>query len=177
MFVVCFPCMMPAAAIGFVGILPLANRADRFVWSTTSYYICSKNIYLVYLGVGIILYLLIAFFGGSSMVLFIIAAIFILSFYGGGFSTVPAYLKDMFGVFQVGAIHGRLLTAWSAAGIAGPLIVNSVVESQAKAGHEGPDLYTLSMLIMVGLLAVGLIANILLRAVAVRHTIEKGRTP
>src|SRR5699024_868684 len=97
-----------------------------------------KNIYLVYLGVGIILYLLIAFFGGSSMVLFIIAAIFILSFYGGGFSTVPAYLKDMFGVFQVGAIHGRLLTAWSAAGIAGPLIVNSVVESQAKAGHEGP---------------------------------------
>src|SRR5690625_7351684 len=113
MFVVCFPCMMPAAAIGFVGILPLANRADRFVWSTTSYYICSKNIYLVYLGVGIILYLLIAFFGGSSMVLFIIAAIFILSFYGGGFSTVPAYLKDMFGVFQVGAIHGRLLTARS----------------------------------------------------------------
>src|SRR5699024_3022204 len=84
--------------------------------------------------VGIILYLLIAFFGGSSMVLFIISAFFILSFYGGGFSTVPAYLKDMFGVFQVGAIHGRLLTAWSAAGIAGPLIVNSVVESQAKAG-------------------------------------------
>src|SRR5699024_3343739 len=94
----------------------------------------------------------------------------------GGFSTVPAYLKDMFGVFQVGAIHGRLLTAWSAAGIAGPLIVNSVVESQAKAGHEGPDLYTLSMLIMVGLLAVGLIANILMRPINKNHTIENRRT-
>jgi len=171
-----FPGITAAAAAGFVGILSLANMAGRFVWSTTSDYIGRKNIYLVYLGVGIILYLLIAFFGGSSMVLFIIAAIFILSFYGGGFSTVPAYLKDMFGVFQVGAIHGRLLTAWSAAGIAGPLIVNSVVESQAKAGHEGPDLYTLSMLIMVGLLAVGLIANILMRPVAEKHTIENGRT-
>lgn len=171
-----FPGITAAAAAGFVGILSLANMAGRFVWSTTSDYIGRKNIYLVYLGVGIILYLLIAFFGGSSMVLFIIAAIFILSFYGGGFSTIPAYLKDMFGVFQVGAIHGRLLTAWSAAGIAGPLIVNSVVEAQAKAGHEGPDLYTLSMLIMVGLLAVGLIANILMRPVAEKHTIENGRT-
>src|SRR5699024_4012230 len=120
------------------------------------------------------LYLLTAFSGGSSMILFIIAAILILSFYGGAFSTIPAYLKDMFGVFQVGAIHGRLLTAWSAAGIAGPLIVNSVVESQAKAGNEGPDLYTLSMFIMVGLLAVGLVANILMRPVAEKHTIENG---
>ena len=169
-----FPGITAAAAAGFVGILSLANMAGRFVWSTTSDYIGRKNIYLVYLGVGIILYLLIAFFGGSSMILFIIAAIFILSFYGGGFSTIPAYLKDMFGVFQVGAIHGRLLTAWSAAGIAGPLIVNSVVESQANAGNEGPDLYTLSMFIMVGLLAVGLIANILMRPVAEKHTIENG---
>src|SRR5699024_12312047 len=138
------------AAAGFVGILSLANMAGRFVWSTTSDYIGPKNIYLVYLGVGIILYLLIAFFGGSSMVLFIIAAIFMLSFYGGGFSTVPAYLEDMFGVFQVGAIHGRLLTAWSAAGIAGPLSVYIVGESQAKAGRGGPALYTLSLLILVG---------------------------
>src|SRR5699024_11106556 len=114
-----FPGITAAAAAGFVGILSLANMAGRFVWSTISDFIVRKNIYLVYLGMGISLYSLIAFFGCSSMVLFIIAAIFILSFYGGGFSTVPAYLKDMFGVFQVGAIHGRLLTAWSAAGIAG----------------------------------------------------------
>src|SRR5699024_4516573 len=106
----------------------------------------------------------------------IIAAIFILSFYGGGFSTVPAYLKDMFGVFLVGGIHGRLLTAWSAAGVAGALIVICVVECQAKAGYERTGMYTLSMLIMVGLLAVGLNANILMHPVAEKHTIENGRT-
>ena len=78
----------------------------------------------------------------------------------------------MFGYYQVGAIHGRLLTAWAAAGIAGPLIVNTVVESQAAAGMEGPDLYTVSMFIMVGLLAVGLIANILMHPVAEKHSIE-----
>ena len=167
-----FPGVTAAAAAGFVGILSLANMAGRFVWSTTSDYIGRKNIYLVYLGVGVLLYLVLAFFGGGSLILFILAAVFILSFYGGGFSTIPAYLKDMFGYYQVGAIHGRLLTAWAAAGIAGPLIVNSVVESQAKAGAAGPDLYTVSMFIMVSLLAVGLLANILMRPVAEKHTIE-----
>lgn len=169
-----FPAVTAAAAAGFVGILSLANMAGRFVWSTTSDYIGRKPMYLVYLGVGIVLYLLIAFLGNSSLVLFIIAAVFILSFYGGGFSTIPAYLRDMFGYYQVGAIHGRLLTAWAAAGIAGPLIVNTVVEAQAAAGYEGPDLYTVSMYIMVGLLAVGLISNILMRPVAEKHTIEYG---
>ena len=167
-----FPGITAAAAAGFVGILSLANMAGRFVWSTTSDYIGRKNIYLVYLGVGILLYLAIAFFGGNSLILFIIASVFILSFYGGGFSTIPAYLKDMFGVYQVGAIHGRLLTAWAAAGVAGPLIVNSVLESQATAGSEGPELYTLSMFIMVGLLALGLLSNILMRPVAEKHTVE-----
>lgn len=167
-----FPAVTAAAAAGFVGILSLANMAGRFVWSTTSDYIGRKPIYMVYLGVGIVLYLLIALLGNNSLVLFIIAAIFILSFYGGGFSTIPAYLRDMFGYYQVGAIHGRLLTAWAAAGIAGPLIVNTVVESQAAAGNEGPDLYTVSMFIMVGLLALGLLANILMRPVAEKHTIE-----
>lgn len=169
-----FPAVTAAAAAGFVGILSLANMAGRFVWSTTSDYIGRKPMYMIYLGVGIVLYLLIAFLGNSSLVLFIIAAVFILSFYGGGFSTIPAYLRDMFGYYQVGAIHGRLLTAWAAAGIAGPLIVNTVVESQAAAGLEGPDLYTVSMYIMVGLLAVGLISNILMRPVAEKHTIEYG---
>lgn len=167
-----FPGVTAAAAAGFVGILSLANMAGRFVWSTTSDYIGRKNIYLIYLGVGILLYLLIAFVGNSSLILFILAAIFILSFYGGGFSTIPAYLRDMFGYYQVGAIHGRLLTAWAAAGVAGPLIVNSVVEAQANTGAEGPDLYTVSMFIMVGLLAIGLVSNILMRPVAEKHTIE-----
>ncbi len=167
-----FPGVTAAAAAGFVGILSLANMAGRFVWSTASDYIGRKNVYLLYLGVGVLFYLLIAFIGNGSLIIFILSAIFILSFYGGGFSTMPAYLRDMFGYYQVGAIHGRILTAWAAAGIAGPLIVNSVVESQAMAGAEGPDLYTVSMYIMVGLLAIGLIANILMRPVAEKHTIE-----
>ena len=93
----------------------------------------------------------------------------ILSFYGGGFATVPAYLKDLFGGLEVGAIHGRLLTAWSAAGIAGPLIVNRVADSQEAAGKEGADLYTLSLYIMVGVLVVGFVANLLIRPVAERY--------
>ena len=124
-----FPAVTAAAAAGFVGILSLANMAGRFVWATTSDYIGRKPMYMVYLGVGIALYLLLALLGNSSLLLFIISAVFILSFYGGGFSTAPAYLRDMFGYYQVGAIHGRLLTAWAAAGIAGPLIVNTVVEA------------------------------------------------
>src|SRR5690625_2440185 len=167
-----FPAVTAAAAAGFVGILSLANMAGRFVWSTTSDYIGRKPMYMIYLGVGIILYLLIAFLGNNSLLLFIIAAVFILSFYGGGFSTIPAYLRDMFGYYQVGAIHGRILTAWAVAVIAGLIIVNTVVEAQAAAGMEGPDLSTVSMFIMVGLLAVGLIANLLMRPVAEKHSIE-----
>ncbi|GAA1857697.1 L-lactate MFS transporter [Brevibacterium marinum] len=154
-----------AAAAGFVGLLSIGNMAGRFVWSTTSDYLGRKNNYMLYLGVGLLLYLVVALFGGSSLILFILATLVIISFYGGGFSTVPAYLKDLFGVYQVGAIHGALLTAWSAAGVAGPLIVNSVVEAGEKAGKTGPELYTPGMYIMVGALAVGFVANALIRPV------------
>ena len=85
---------------------------------------------------------------------------------------MPAYLKDLFGGLEVGAIHGRLLTAWSAAGIAGPLIVNRIADSQEAAGKEGPDLYTLSLYIMVGVLVVGFIANLLIRPVDQRHHVR-----
>ncbi|MEO9247894.1 OFA family MFS transporter [Citricoccus nitrophenolicus] len=168
-----FDWITPAAAAGFVGLLSIANMAGRFVWSTTSDYWGRKNNYMMYLGIGLAMYLVIALMGGANLVVFIVATMVIISFYGGGFSTVPAYLKDMFGVFQVGAIHGRLLTAWSAAGVAGPLIVNSLLESQAAAGKTGADLYTLSLYIMVGLLAVGFIANLLVRPVAAKHHVSK----
>ena len=168
-----FNWITPAAAAGFVGLLSIANMAGRFVWSTTSDYWGRKNNYMMYLGIGLAMYLVIALMGGANLVVFIVATMVIISFYGGGFSTVPAYLKDMFGVFQVGAIHGRLLTAWSAAGIAGPLIVNSLLESQAAAGKTGADLYTLSLYIMVGLLAVGFIANLLVRPVAAKHHVSE----
>ncbi|HEY4616502.1 MAG TPA: OFA family MFS transporter [Citricoccus sp.] len=169
-----FDWITPAAAAGFVGLLSLANMAGRFVWSATSDSWGRKNNYMMYLGVGLALYLVIALMGGANLVVFILATMVILSFYGGGFSTIPAYLKDLFGVFQVGAIHGRLLTAWSAAGIAGPLIVNSVLESQAEAGLTGADLYSLSLYIMVGLLAIGFIANLLVRPVHSRHHVPAG---
>lgn len=158
-----------AAAAGYVGLLSLANMAGRFVWSTVSDYIGRKNIYMIYLGGGLVMYVLIALVAGGSLLVFVLATLVILSFYGGGFATIPAYLKDLFGVFQVGAIHGRLLTAWSAAGVAGPLIVNSIVESGAEAGRTGADLYTPSLFIMAGGLAIGFVANLLVRPVAERH--------
>lgn len=158
-----------AAAAGFVGLLSIGNMGGRFIWSTTSDYLGRKNNYMLYLGVGAILYLLVAFFGGGSLILFVLATLIIISFYGGGFATIPAYLKDLFGVYQVGAIHGALLTAWSAAGVAGPLIVNSVVEAGEAAGKSGPELYTPGMFIMVGALIIGFIANALVRPVSEKH--------
>ncbi|EWS79630.1 L-lactate MFS transporter [Brachybacterium phenoliresistens] len=158
-----------AAAAGFVGLLSIANMAGRFIWSTTSDYLGRKVNYAMYLSVGAVLYLVLATVGSHSLALFVISALIIISFYGGGFATVPAYLKDLFGVYQVGAIHGRLLTAWSAAGIAGPLIVNSIVESQAAAGHSGMDLYRLAMWVMMAILVVGFVANLLIRAVHPSH--------
>ena len=152
-------------AAGYVGVLSLCNMAGRFVWSSTSDIIGRKNIYMVYLGVGALLYLAVVLAGTSSTLLFVALTGVIISFYGGGFATVPAYLKDLFGGFQVGAIHGRLLTAWSAAGVAGPLIVNSILDSREADGVTGSDLYTLSLSIMVGVLVVGFIANVLVRPV------------
>lgn len=168
-----FPQITAGAAAGFVGLLSIFNMAGRFIWSATSDYTGRKIMYLIYLGVGILLYLTLATVGRESLVMFCVAALIIISFYGGGFSTVPAYLKDLFGTYQVGAIHGGLLTAWSAAGIVGPLIVNSVLESRTSAGATGSDLYTPSMVLMMGLLAVGLIANLLVRKVAAKHHLQE----
>jgi len=161
-----------AAAAGFVGLLSLANMSGRIGWSSTSDYIGRKPTYMMYLGVGALLYFVLATFGAASLVLFLLVTVVILSFYGGGFATVPAYLKDLFGVAEVGAIHGRLLTAWSAAGIAGPLIINAIADYQISAGRTGADLYTLSLYIMVGVLAVGFLANLLVRPVDPRFHME-----
>jgi MFS family permease len=155
-------------AAGYVGLLSLCNMAGRFVWSTTSDLIGRKNIYVVYLGLGALLYLVVATVGDASIGLFVAVTGLILSFYGGGFATIPAYLKDLFGGYQVGAIHGRLLTAWSAAGVAGPLIVSAIADSQTSAGKTGPDLYLVSLFVMVGVLVVGFIANLLVRPVNAR---------
>lgn len=158
-----------AAATGFVGLLSLANMAGRFGWSSMSDALGRKRTYMMYLGAGAGLYALLASTGKVSSALFVVLAFFIVSFYGGGFATIPAYLKDLFGKLEVGAIHGRLLTAWSAAGVAGPLIVNSIVDGRREAGFSGADLYLPSMFVMVGLLIVGFVANLLVRAVGAKH--------
>jgi len=160
-----------AEAAGYVGLLALANMSGRIVWSSTSDYIGRKPIYMCYLGIGAILYFVLASSGTASLALFVLVSVVILSFYGGGFATIPAYLKDLFGGLEVGAIHGRLLTAWSAAGVAGPLIVNAIADSQEAAGKSGADLYTLSLYIMVGVLVVGFVANVAMRAVHRRHLV------
>ena len=153
------------AAAGFVALLSLTNMAGRFVWSSASDVVGRKNIYRLYLGGGTLLYLGILLFGATGVPVFVLCAILILSFYGGGFATAPAYLKDLFGNLQVGAIHGRLLTAWSVAGVLGPLIVNAVADAQEASGAQGSDLYAVSLYIMIGLLVVGFIANELIRPV------------
>ncbi|WP_149263696.1 OFA family MFS transporter [Actinomadura sp. K4S16] len=156
-------------AAGFVGLLSMFNMAGRFVWSSTSDYIGRKRTYVGYLGVGMAAYVLLALFGDASTAFFGALAALIISFYGGGFATVPAYLRDLFGTYQVGAIHGRLLTAWSAAGIAGPLIVNRFLDARGEPGALVAADYRPALFTMVGVLAIGFAANLLIRPVAERH--------
>ncbi|WP_029663133.1 OFA family MFS transporter [Cellulomonas sp. KRMCY2] len=158
-----------ATATGFVGLLSLANMGGRFGWSTLSDRIGRKQAYAMYLGVGAMLYTLLAVAGDTATALFVTVTFFIVSFYGGGFATIPAYLKDLFGKLEVGAIHGRLLTAWSAAGVAGPLIVNTMVDGRREAGLDGSALYIPSMVVMACLLLVGFVANMLVKPVHEDH--------
>ena len=159
-----------------MAFLSLFNMAGRFVWSSTSDYIGRKPVYVMYLGVGMILYVLLATVGHTSTVIFVLVAAVILSFYGGGFATVPAYLRDLFGTFQVGAIHGRLLTAWSAAGIAGPLIINGFLDARGTPGELVAADYRPALFTMVAVLAVGFVANALVRPVAARFHERPGQT-
>lgn len=164
-----------SAAAGFVALLSAANMAGRIGWSSASDLIGRKNVYRVYLGAGALTYLLLALAGDAAKPLFVVCALVILSFYGGGFATIPAYLKDLFGTYQVGAIHGRLLTAWSTAGVLGPLIVNWIADRQEAAGKHGSALYGLSFAIMIGLLVVGFVANEFVRPVHARHHVPAPR--
>ncbi|WP_458760159.1 L-lactate MFS transporter [Afipia sp. TerB] len=160
----------PIAAAGFVGLMSLFNMGGRFFWASTSDYIGRKNTYFVFMVLGFILYCTVPLAGSTSnVVLFVCCFLIIISMYGGGFSTVPAYLKDMFGVRYVGAIHGLLLTAWSAAGIFGPVIVNYLREYNITHGVPKAQAYNNTMYIMAGLLVVGFICNLLVKAVDARY--------
>jgi MFS family permease len=163
------------AAGGFVALLSLFNMVGRFAWSSLSDYIGRKSVYVIYLLLGAILYGLIPMAGHTgSHVLFIAVSVVILSMYGGGFATIPAYLKDLFGTMHLGAIHGRLLTAWSVAGILGPLLVNHLRIWLQQHGATGVGLYAPTMYLMAGLLAIGLICNLAVRPVAARYHYRGG---
>ena len=151
-------------AASFVALLSLFNMIGRFIWSSLSDYIGRKNTYTIFFVLGMLLYIMVPFTG--SMLLFSIAFSIILSMYGGGFATIPAYLKDMFGNKQVGAIHGRLLLAWSFAAILGPVTINYLREYQLEVlNMPKAEVYNITMYLMAGLLLIGLICNLMVKPV------------
>jgi MFS family permease len=155
-----------AIAAGFAGLLSLFNIGGRFFWASLSDYIGRKGTYYCFFLLGIALYALAPTFAAmGSKLLFVVGFGIILSMYGGGFATVPAYLADMFGTQFVGAIHGRLLTAWSTAGIIGPVVVNYIREFQLAAGVPRDQLYNTTMYILCAMLIAGLICNYLIKPV------------
>ena len=158
------------AAAGFVGLMSLFNMAGRFLWASASDVIGRKNTYFCFFILGMVLYALVPTTGRiGSVGLFVLCFLIIISMYGGGFATVPAYLKDMFGTRYVGAIHGWLITAWSAAGVFGPVLVNYLRAYEIARGVPKADAYNLTMYLMAGLLVIGFFCNLLIKSVHERH--------
>ncbi|HET6306325.1 MAG TPA: OFA family MFS transporter [Rhodopila sp.] len=156
-----------AIAAGFAGLLSLFNIVGRFFWASLSDHIGRKATYFVFFLLGIAMYGLAPWAAhAGSKVLFVAFFCVILSMYGGGFATVPAYLADMFGTHFVGAIHGRLLTAWSTAGLIGPVLVSYMREGAISAGVPRSSVYDVTLYLLAGLLVIGLIANVMVRPVA-----------
>ena len=152
-------------AAGFAALISLFNIGGRFFWASISDKLGRKATYVVFFLLGAAMYASLPNTAGVSKGLFVAAVCVILSMYGGGFATVPAYLSDLFGTQMVGAIHGRLLTAWSTAGILGPVVVNYMRDYQLGLGIPREQVYNQTMYILVGFLAVGLICNLLIRPV------------
>ena len=162
--------VLASAAAGFVGLLSVFNMAGRFGWSSLSDRIGRKRTYAVFFTLGPLLYVTLPFAGRlGSVILFVAAAALIITMYGGGFATIPAYLSDLFGTQFVGAIHGRLLTAWSAAGVAGPVLVNYIREYQIERGVPAAQAYNITMYLMAGLLVIGFFCNLAVRGVDERY--------
>ena len=164
------------AAAGFVGLMSLFNMGGRFFWASMSDFLGRKNTYFVFFALGIACYCFVPYTGAiGSVLLFVCAYALVFSMYGGGFATVPAYLRDMFGTRYVGAIHGMLITAWSAAGIIGPVLVNYIRQYNLDRGVPKADAYNNTMYILAGLLVIGFIANLLVKAVHERHYMKHER--
>ena len=167
----------PAAAAGFVGLLSLANMTGRFFWSSLSDLIGRQRTYMIFFAAGAALYAGVPFTGrAGNVVLFVAFYVLIMTMYGGGFATIPAYLRDLFGTMHVGAIHGRLLTAWSVAGVAGPVLVNYIREYQLAHGVPKAEAYSVTMYLMAGLLLVGFAANWWVSPVDPKYRFKTGDT-
>jgi len=158
-----------AIAAGFAGLLSLFNIGGRILWASASDRLGRKTTYFIFFALGILLYTVaptVAHLGNQA--LFVAIFCIIISMYGGGFSTVPAYLADIFGTQFVGAIHGRLLTAWATAGIVGPVVVNYIREAQISAGIPREQVYDFTMYVLAGFFTLGLVANALVQPLGPR---------
>lgn len=157
-------------AAGFTGLLSLFNIAGRIFWASLSDQIGRQSTYMVFFLFGAALYAAIPWMADDgSLGLFVGFFCVILSMYGGGFATVPAYLADLFGPKMVSAIHGRLLTAWATAGVLGPVLVNYVRDYELDHGVAHAEAYSVTMYVLAGLLAVGFVCNLLIQPVAKKH--------
>jgi MFS family permease len=159
----------PSAAAGFVGLLSLFNIGGRIAWASLSDLLGRRRTYVAFFTLGALLYACVPLAGRSGHVgLFVACVCLILTMYGGGFATIPAYLADIFGTQFVGAIHGRLLTAWSVAGVLGPVLVNYIRQFQIDRGVEKAAAYDLTMYVMAGVLIVGFLCNLAISRVPER---------
>ena len=159
-----------AVGAGFVGLISLFNIFGRIGWASSSDKLGRKRTYYIFFILGALMYCAATYVAGmKSLALFVGSFCVIASMYGGGFATIPAYLADMFGTQFVGAIHGRLLTAWSTAGILGPVVVNYMHDTRLEAGVPFNQIYAPIFLVLAALLVVGFIANMLLKPVADKY--------
>jgi hypothetical protein len=163
-----------AIGAGFTGLLSIFNMGGRFVWSSVSDFTGRKTVYSLYFVLGAALYAVLPYAQRTqSRTLFVICTALIISMYGGGFATIPAYLRDLFGTYQVGAIHGRLITAWSMAAVIGPGLINGLFDRRVAAGVARAEAYNGTFLLMCGLLGAGFVANLLVRPVHPKHHLSK----
>jgi len=159
---------------GFAGLLSIFNMGGRFVWSSVSDYTGRKSVYCIYFLLGAILYCAVPWTQQiQGKVALVAVTAIIITMYGGGFATIPAYLRDLFGSYQVGAIHGRLITAWSVAALIGPSLVNYISTAKIAAGVPKAEAYNSTMFLMAGLLGIGLIANLLVRPVNPKYHLKE----
>jgi MFS family permease len=166
----------PVQAAAVVSMISLFNAGGRFMWASGSDYIGRRNTYATFFVMQVTLFLLIPGFAARGQwLLFQVSLFVIFTMYGGGFATIPAFLADIFGPDNVGAIHGALLTAWSAAAIAGPVIITELsngAKAALPAGANRVAIYNTPLRVLAALLAVGLVLTLLVRPLQRRQQVQ-----